>query len=110
MFVLIVTQFATALLWLKALSRADGTNERPLVRVCVLLACIFNLHLMMFGFAPRLHRYFQMQEMFNVVKASMNRNIPQVMLQLTLIGLLLMNLASEPVGGDESDPLAEKMD
>lgn len=72
----------------------EGGQKLVLGRLTIFFACLFNLQFFLFGFTPRVHCFFQMQKLYDVVKGMVHRNVPQVLLQITIIGLLLMNVGS----------------
>ena len=69
-----------------------GINNKWLKFTCIYLLIFFNLHLFTFGFAPRLHGYFELEKIYHAVRASMHRNALQVFIIITLIGLVAMNI------------------
>ena len=69
-----------------------GINNKWLKVSCIYLLTFLNLHLFTFGFVPRLHRYFELERVYHAVRASMQRNIFQVLIAITLIGLIAMNI------------------
>ena len=64
----------------------------------------FNMHYFLFALMPSLHGYLNFREIANVVRNCVNRNLPQVLLAITIQSLLYMN-----VGGPKlsSEVLAE---
>ena len=80
--------------WMKilALPPVGSQNSRIHLFVMTFWACIFNMHLFVFGFVPKWHSYFEMQEIIKAVKGSLIRNAAQNFTMFTVIGMLSMNL------------------
>jgi hypothetical protein len=64
-------------------------------KIAVFLSVQLNLHLFMFGMVPAVHHHFGIIAVNTLIRKSVLRNIPQIILQITLIGLLVMNKQPE---------------
>ena len=73
-------------------TQEGGINNKWLKITCIYLLVFFNLHLFTFGFAPRVHGYFELEKVYHAVRASMQRNIFQVLIASTLVGVIAMNI------------------
>ena len=64
--------------WCTKLNVSEETSKFATMAsyFAIFMACLFNLHIFMFGFAPSFHGYFEMQEVYGAFKASISRNIP----------------------------------
>jgi len=77
LFVLLISIVFTTVMWSKILSKpAEGGDSSKLARFCIFVACLFNLQFLLFGLAPKLHRFFEMRDMYNGVKVGILRNVP----------------------------------
>ena len=96
----ISTGFITAALFKGLTNREEWEGDEPEDKrykfTFILTAAFFNMHLFLFGFVPSLHSYFDIQEIYQTIRAVNSRNIPQVLLQITIIGLLMMNFSPKP--------------
>lgn len=68
-------------------------TEKSIPRLCLIfILALSSLHMFLMGFCPCLHRHFRIQEIGKTIGACSVRNLPIVLLQFTMIGLLLMNV------------------
>ena len=97
----ISTGFITASLFKGLTNREEWEGDEPEDKrwkfTFILTSALFNMHLFLFGFVPSLHSYFDIQEIYQTIRAVNSRNIPQVLLQITIIGLLFMNFTPKPI-------------
>jgi hypothetical protein len=60
-------------------------------KIAVFLSVQLNLHFFMFGMIPEVHHHFGIIAVNTLIRKSALRNVPQIILQMTIIGLLVMN-------------------
>jgi len=101
--------FTTANL-IKAMNNFDdyGPCKRCWSLFAIFICRILNLHFFLFAFATSLHRHFAYTEIRRILQQTITRNVPQVFLMFTMIGLLAMNIGRS--FSDEADLADEKIE
>lgn len=85
--------FTTANL-IKAMNNFDdyGPGKRCWSLLAIFICRILNLHFFLFAFATSLHRHFAYVDIRRILQQTITRNVPQVFLMFTIVGLLAMNI------------------
>jgi len=94
-FWLVLNAIGTTMVFTKILKSTDqegGINKKCFKVFCIALLSFFNLHIFTFGFVLSAHRYFDLQRIYHAIRASIQRNVIQIILQFTIIGLIAMNV------------------
>jgi hypothetical protein len=88
----LAVQTILAISFIQGLTPASMSSASQ-VMVCVI--CLLNLNYLMTGLVPSFHHMFNINSMFKIIRQAALRNIPQIIILLTIIGLLCMNIHTQ---------------